>query len=216
MSSGGDHTSAIDRAREAISARRRRRREFQFPSVQDPDVAWVDAVGFGVFDLSDDDFLDGLPDPPPRPAPTGGLYAESQSVPLSDDVDEWLAGFNRPLLIGDDPGEPANDRGLPAAAALAQRNGYNFTDPTTERRRRIMMARRAPDPHRNETPITRFQRLYRTEHGLHAPVDRPAPQRQGQNPHVQRSPFGRNDARTRRLQRLHNIWLNPPMEANDG
>jgi hypothetical protein len=69
-------------------------------------------------------------------------------VPSTDDVDDWFAGFNKPLVIGDEPAEvdPAH---IPGAATplqtqnetmqRAERDEYNFTKPETPKRMRKMM-----------------------------------------------------------------------------
>jgi hypothetical protein len=67
------------------------------------------------------------------------------------------------------------------------------------------------DPYKNETPVERFQRLYKNPQAVATRSSgsgsdvRPSP-----NQYVHKSAFRKNDTRTRRLQKLKQIWLNGP------
>jgi hypothetical protein len=226
--------SVLDRARAAIAARvplapvpeakpKRRAPEFSFPAVQDPDVAWLRGAGGSALELFND-FLEELPDRPPPAQSEPPAQAESQSVPIEEDMDEYLSRFNRQIVVADEPPPPpgaalevppAPEQTEEELRGRAQREGYSFSNPETAKLMRKMLNRRQVDPYKNETPVERFQRLYRNPQGGTTRSSgsgsdvAPPP-----NPHVHRSAFRKNDSRTRRLQKLKQIWLSGPPDGS--
>ena len=215
--------------------RRRQQRDYNFPNVQDPDTTWMKAQpdAMQLFD----DFLDGLPDKK-RENPvlgingekiTGPFQAESQSIPLTDDIDDYLAKFNQRIVLPDEPDEAGSTPKAPAKQApkevkpppepqddvirKAREEGYNFKDPTTiERMEKMRQRRFGKQEPKDERPLERFNRIYGNQ--------RSSPQRSsGSNQpshvvqHVHRSEFKHNDERTRRLQKLKKAWLSGPPEG---
>lgn len=217
--------------------RRRAPREYNFPNVQDPDTAWMKPQPDAMHLF--DDFLEELPEKkrenPARGVNeepiTGPFQAESQSIPLTDDVDEYLAKFNQRIVIPDEPDEagdateetgPKEVRPPPQPESdvirRARQDGYDFQDPTTiERMERMRQRRFGSKEKKDEKPMERYNRIYGNQPR--------SPQRMSgsnqpvhviQNVHVHRSEFKRNDERTRRLQKLKKAWLGGPPEGAEG
>jgi hypothetical protein len=139
-------------------------------------------------------------------------------------MDEYLSRFNRQIVVADEPPPPpgaalevppAPEQTEEELRRRAQREGYSFSNPETAKLMRKMLNRRQVDPYKNETPVERFQRLYRNPQGGTTRSSgsgsdvAPPP-----NPHVHRSAFRKSDSRTRRLQKLKQIWLSGPPDGS--
>lgn len=248
-----EEMSALDKARKVLAEHMaptppppKQTRTFHFPQIQDPDTAWLHQRRNPLDLLDDDDFLDDLPDRPVSSSKkltgingeeiTGPFQAESQSIPIQDDIDDYLAKFNQKLPVQDpppvftriDPGQRKPDATTTQEVRVpekeeddlirrAKAEGYDFKDPKTAQRMQKMMQRRfnGSGSLKDETGMERFNRLYGNNRGGPAAlVGSNEPPRHVYNPHVHRSSFKKNDQRAKRLQKLKKVWLSGPPDES--
>lgn len=212
------------------SPKRPKKSPFSMDVPEDIDEDWITKNSINIFEDSDASFLEELPDnPPPKPQYKGkqNIQAESQSIPLTDEIDEYLTRFNQNIVIPPEELEqiPQNDEEMPdspqaqtstspkppglPADEIRKREDYDFQDPKTMQTMKKMMNKRfnQSNPYKNEKPVERFQRLYKNTQSSTNSSQTKSPAKQPP-PQIHRSQFKTNDTRTRRLMKLKKVWLN--------